>query len=177
MDNYIFTSERLGFRNWKASDTEKLYIINSDDEVMKYFPKKNSIAETEKFIERMQAMLFNEEYCYFAVETLKTATFIGFIGLSKQTYKADFNPSIDIGWRIHPDFWYKGFATEGAKACLHYAFHQLNIKRIISVAPIINVPSIAVMQKIGMRKVKEFKHPLLKAYQNLENCVLFEIES
>lgn len=174
MNPYIFTSERLGFRNWKIADTQLLFRINSDDKVMQYFPAKPSLADTESFIKRMQKMYSEEKYCYFAVDILETKQLIGFIGLCKQTYKADFNPAIDIGWRLHSSFWFKGFATEGAKACVNYAFEQLNINKIVSIAPIINTPSIAVMKKTGMKKVKEFKHPLLENYPNLQTCVLFE---
>jgi len=174
MNNYIFTSERLSFRNWKKSDIEALFNINSNDKVMRYFPSKPTMEATEAFIQRMQQMYAEEKFCYFAVETLDTNQFIGFIGLAKQTYEADFNPSIDIGWRLHPNFWGKGFATEGAKACLQYAFNELTIKKIVSVAPKINTPSISVMKKIGMQKVNDFKHPLLKDFPKLEDCVLYK---
>jgi len=177
MNNYIFTSKRLGLRNWESSDIDLLFAINNNDHVMKFFPSKPNRDETKKFIERMQNMYKKEQFCYFAVDLLKTKEFIGFIGLCKQTYKADFNPSIDIGWRLHPNFWYKGYATEGAKACLEYAFHQLNINKIIAVAPKINIPSITVMKKIGLQKVKEFNHPLLKNNSRLQTCVLYEKRS
>jgi len=144
---------------------------------MQYFPSKPTLKETEHFINRMQELYKEEGFCYFAVDIIETKEFIGFIGLSKQTYDIDFNPSIDIGWRLHPDFWGKGFATEGAKACLKFAFHQLKIKEILSVAPKINIPSIGVMEKIGMEKVKEFKHPFLKGSPELETCVLYQIKN
>lgn len=35
---YIFTSERLGFRNWNLTDIDKMYEINSDEKVMEFFP-------------------------------------------------------------------------------------------------------------------------------------------
>jgi len=177
MNTYLFASERLGFRNWKTSDIDLLYQINNNDTVMEFFPSKPSLQNTKDFITRMQDLYAQEKYCYFAVETLETNDFIGFIGFGKQIYEADFNPSTDIGWRLHPNFWGKGYATEGAKACLTYAFKQLNLSKIVSVAPKINLPSIKVMQKINMTKVKDFKHPLLKDYAHLETCVLFEITS
>lgn len=38
IEKYIFTSQRLGFRNWKSTDIEDLYEINSDKRVMEFFP-------------------------------------------------------------------------------------------------------------------------------------------
>ncbi|CAL2082006.1 GNAT family N-acetyltransferase [Tenacibaculum sp. 190524A02b] len=175
MSNYIFTSERLGFRNWKTTDLEFLSEMNSNEEVMRYFPNTQTKEQCLEFIKRMQKQYENIGYCYFPVEIIETQQLIGFIGLSKQTYEADFNPSIDIGWRLHPNFWNKGYATEGAKACLKYAFKTLNMSEIVSVAPTINIPSITVMERIGMQKKTEFKHPLLTNFPSIESCVLYTI--
>jgi len=173
-NNYLFTSERLGFRCWKSSDIDFLHEMNSSKKVMQYFPNTLSKQESEKFIVRMQQQYQQHELCYFATELIETKTLIGFIGLCYQTYEADFNPSVDIGWRIHSKYWKKGYATEGAKACLDYGFHQLNLSKIIAIAPKINIPSIHVMQKIGMQKGKAFMHPLLDANASLQPCILYE---
>ena len=37
-DKYLFTSERLGFRNWIDSDVDKMIDISSDPDVMEFFP-------------------------------------------------------------------------------------------------------------------------------------------
>ena len=45
--NYLFKSERLGFRNWVDSDISLMTDISGDAEVMKYFiprPKESQIA-------------------------------------------------------------------------------------------------------------------------------------
>ena len=55
-------------------------------------------------------------------------------------------------------------------------FEQIKLKEIIAVAPKINTPSINVMQKIGMQKIKNFKHPLLVDFPELETCVLYAIK-
>ena len=173
MSGYLFTSKRLGFRNWKISDTDRLFEINSNKEAMQFFPSTQTKEQTEAFITKMQNQYAKKEFCYFAVEILETKEFIGFIGLSLQTFELDFTPAIDIGWRLHPNFWHKGFATEGAKRCLDFGFNQLKLEKIIAVAPVINIPSISIMQKIGMNKVQNFKHSLLKEYTQLETCVLY----
>lgn len=177
MENYIFTSNRLGFRNWKQSDIDQLLKLNSSKEVMKYFPSIPNKQQCESFITRMQKLYEEKKLCYFAVEVIDSEEFIGFIGLSEQTYEADFNPSIDIGWRLLPDFWGKGYATEGAKRCVDYAFNTLKLEKIVSVAPSINIPSITVMERIGMQKEYTFDHPLLKDYSELQECVLYTLNT
>jgi RimJ/RimL family protein N-acetyltransferase len=172
-NNYLFKSERLGFRNWLPEDITPMSEINADPRVMEFFPSIQSAAQTIEFIERMQNQFKEKGFCYFAVDKLENGEFIGFIGISEQTFEADFTPCIDIGWRLSSKEWNKGFATEGAKRCLEYAFDELNIETINSMCPKINWPSENVMKKIGMKKVSEFKHPKLLNDERLQDCVLY----
>lgn len=171
---YLFTSERLGFRNWQMQDIAPMASINADPEVMRFFPNIQTLQHTEDFIARMQVSQASLGACYFAVELLETREFIGFIGLLEQTYPADFNPSVDIGWRLSKQFWGCGYATEGAQRCLFYGCEVLKLSKIYAAAPCINLPSIRVMQKIGMQAKGIFEHPYLLNSPNLRQCVLYE---
>jgi len=173
---YLFKSERLGFRNWMVSDISKMVEISADPKVMEYFPSILTAQQTEEFIERMQKQFSDEGFCYFAVDKLEDQKFIGFIGLSIQTFKSIFTPCIDIGWRLLQTEWGKGFATEGAKRCLDFAFNDIGIEKISAICPVVNEKSRRVMEKLGMCKKLSFNHPLLQDYQKLETCVLYEIE-
>jgi len=173
---YLFTSERLGFRNWKDEDLPPMAVICADKEVMEFFPKTLSILETKEFIDRMKLQFKKTGYCYFAVEEMKTETFIGFIGLNYKDFKSDFTPCVDVGWRISKNYWNKGYATEGAKSCLEYAKNKLKLKKVFSIAPAINIKSEKLMQKIGMQKEKEFIFDLLEDNDRLRNCVLYKID-
>ncbi|AHM61514.1 acetyltransferase, ribosomal protein N-acetylase [Flammeovirgaceae bacterium 311] len=173
MKKYLFTSPRLGFRNWRQADLQPMAAINADPEVMAFFPGTQSAEETRQFIQRMQQQYVDRGFCYFAVDKLESGEFIGFIGLSQQTYNADFTPCIDIGWRLKKSEWGKGFATEGAKACLDYAFSTLGLEKVYAVAPQVNTQSEAVMKKIGMQYVKNFTHPLLTQDERLRECVVY----
>lgn len=173
--SYLFTSARLGFRDWSLDDVEKMHEINSDKKVMEFFPNIPTKEQTNDFIRRMTKQFEDKGFCYFAVDKLENNEFIGFIGLSEQTYDVAFTPYIDIGWRIKSSEWNKGFATEGAKKCLDYAFDNLNLKEIYSVAPKINVKSESIMIKIGMKKEYEFEHPLLMENNKLKTCILYKI--
>jgi RimJ/RimL family protein N-acetyltransferase len=173
-NKFLFTSDRLGFRNWKSDDLAVMTQINTDPAVMEFLPFHQDKKKTLDFINRMQRQFEKSGFCYFAVERLDTNELIGFIGLMEQNYPADFTPCVDIGWRLAKAQWGNGFASEGAKACLDYAKKTLKIEEIYSIAPKINLRSEKVMQKIGMQKVKEFKHPLLSDYPHLEDCVLYK---
>ena len=174
---YLFTSERLGFRNWLQEDVQEMIAINADAEVMAYFPSIQDPQQTIAFIERMQNQFHDMGYCYYAVDRLDNDVFIGFIGLSWQTYQAAFTPCVDIGWRLKKDAWNQGFAKEGAKRCLTNAFNELNIETVYAVAPIVNIKSEHIMHALGMKKVGEFDHPLLEMDKRLKKCVLYIITS
>ena len=51
---YIFTSGRLGFRNWILSDIDTLHEINSDEKTMEFFPSILTRTQTIEFVKRMQ---------------------------------------------------------------------------------------------------------------------------
>ncbi len=172
---YLFTSARLGFRNWENEDIEIMAELNADAEVMEFFPATQSREQTALFIERMQTEFAEKGFCYFAVDTLDNQKLIGFIGIHEQTFEADFTPCIDIGWRLRRSAWHKGYATEGAKRVLEYAFHDLQLEKIYSLTPVINLPSENVMKKIGMTRLRTFDFPLFKNDDRLRNCVLYEM--
>ena len=151
--------------------------INSDAEVMAYFPSIQDELQTRTFVQRMQNQLQEKGYCYYAVDRLDSNAFIGFIGLSWQTYQADFTPCVDIGWRLKKAEWNQGFATEGAGRCLEYAFHDLHIETVYAVAPKVNLKSEHIMEAIGMKKIGEFDHPLLPNDLRLQRCVVYTSQS
>lgn len=172
---YLIKTERVGIRNWQESDIEPMTALNQDDEVMEFFPMRPTLEETAKFIHRMQGEFTNRGYCYFAADRLDTGEFIGFIGLLYQNYDVDFCPMTDIGWRLKKDAWGFGFATEGAKACLDYAFKELKLTEIYSTCTTLNHRSENVMKKIGMTKVKHFVHPKISHDERLRDSVLYKI--
>lgn len=177
MLKYLFTSARLGFRTWEASDLDCLHKINTDERVMEFFPAIATRSETLSFMDRMQQQYAQKGYCYFAVDKLEDQSCIGFIGLSEQNYPADFTPCVDIGWRICSQEWNKGYATEGALRCMDYAFNVLNLDTVYAVAPMINVKSEHIMIRIGMEKWGEFQHPKLSDHPRLQKCIVYVAHS
>ncbi|MGB3616765.1 MAG: GNAT family N-acetyltransferase [Catalinimonas sp.] len=176
-DGYLFRSDRLGFRGWTMEDLDDFARINADLEVMEHFPRPLTRQETAEFIVRLQNHQAEHGHCYFATELLQTGELIGFIGPAHQTYPAPFTPATDVGWRLKRTAWGKGYATEGAKRCLAFAFEHLKLERVVAVCTVDNHKSENVMKKLGMTKMGEFKNPRLSNYPDLERCVWYQIES
>ncbi len=173
--HYIFKSKRLGFRLWQEEDIEEFSKLNSDKEVMEYFPDILSKKEVKLLIDQLQHHYKTNGFTYYATEILDSKEFIGMIGIALQEYKTEYTPAIDIGWRLKRSVWGKGYATEGAKRCLEYAFNDLKIDSLISVCVIDNKKSEHIMSKIGMFKIGEFNHPKLSAYPKYEKHVCYRI--
>lgn len=174
MTNFIQTP-RLILRQWQDSDTAPFIQMCADDEVMRYFPKKLNATEATAFMQRIRDAIETRGWGLYAVELKTTGEFIGFIGLHVQPPEFEIADAPEIGWRLLPQFWHQGYATEGAKAVLTHAFRTLRLDRVISFTACVNTPSEHVVQRIGMDKVREFNHPLVSFEHILCKHVLYEI--
>jgi RimJ/RimL family protein N-acetyltransferase len=171
----IHTS-RLVLRQWLESDHEAYIAMNSDEEVMRYFPALQTKEDTLAQIERFQTFIDENGYGFFAVERKDTGDFIGFTGLSQPRFERFFTPCVEIGWRLDKAQWGMGFAQEAARACLELAFDRMGLKEVYSFTSLLNAPSMNVMQKIGMREVGQFEHPNLPDGHRLKTHVLYKID-
>jgi RimJ/RimL family protein N-acetyltransferase len=111
------------------------------------------------------------------VERQDTRGFIGYVGLWPATFPAHFTPAVEVGWRLAADQWGQGYATEGARAALEYAFGKLDFKEIVSFTSAINVRSWRVMERLGMRRdlSGDFEHPNVPEGHPLRPHVLYRI--
>jgi RimJ/RimL family protein N-acetyltransferase len=141
---------------------------------MQYFPAPLKVEENRAVFHRLKSSYELRGYTYFAAVEKTSDLFIGFIGLLYQDYASPCTPAVDIGWRLLPEFWSKGYASEGARACLDYGLNSLGLERVVAVCPAINIPSQKVMQRIGMSYGGSFLHPKLSGYPELESCVWYE---
>lgn len=174
-NKYLFTSERLGFRNWQSNDLTAFANLNADLEVMEHFPRPLTTQETSDYIDRLQKHFNKYGYNYFATEILESGDLIGFIGLAYQDYVTEFSPAVDIGWRLKKSAWGQGFASEGAKRCLEYGFTTLDLDSIIATCTKNNARSENVMKKLGMKKIADFNHPKLKRFPAYEQCICYRL--
>lgn len=168
-------TQRLLLREWRPKDILPFSKMNSDAEVMRYFPKTLSIEETEGFVSRIEDHWHQKGFGLWATELKSTHEFMGFIGLATATFKASFTPCVEIGWRLDKKFWNQGLATEGAAAVLDFGFKNIRCEQIFSFTSRLNLPSQRVMQKIGMNRAKnyDFEHPKIEIGNPLKAHVTY----
>ncbi|MFA6154877.1 GNAT family N-acetyltransferase [Mesorhizobium sp.] len=172
-------TERLILRNWEERDRELFHRINSDERVMEFFPFRRDRAAADAKMDEVRAWIDEEGHGFAAAEIAATGECIGFVGLSG-TEDIDILPAgtIEIGWRLAPEFWGKGYVTEAADAWLAYGFETLAVNEIVSFAVAENHRSTAVMKRLGMTAdpSADFDHPAIPdSHPALKRHVLYRL--
>jgi RimJ/RimL family protein N-acetyltransferase len=175
----MLETDRLLLRRWKMSDREPFAEMNADPRVMEFFPGVLSREESDELIDRIENHFENHGFGLFAIEVKADKTFVGFMGLHVTTFQAHFTPAVEIGWRIAASAWNQGFATEGSRAVVRFAFDHLRLDAIVSFTAPENVASRRVMEKLGMthNPADDFDHPRLPEGHRLRRNVLYRLQN
>jgi RimJ/RimL family protein N-acetyltransferase len=168
-------TERLILRLWRTSDREPFARMNGDSDVMRYFPRTLTREESDAFVDRIDRQFDERGYGLWAVEVPGTAPFIGYVGLLVPA----FMPIPEVGWRLDKPYWGRGYATEAARAALADGFDRVGLREIVSFTSPLNVPSIRVMERLGMthNPADDFEHPNVPDGNPLKHQVLYRISS
>ena len=147
-------TERLILRPWREDDVGALAAIFAEPAFWRYpFGRGFTREETEQFLERQFDHWATHGFGSWAAELKGGQRLIGYIGLAIPTWLPQVLPAVEVGWRLHPDRWGRGLATEGGRASVRYGFEELGLERIIAIVMPENVASRRVMAKLGMAEV------------------------
>ena len=146
----LLDTERLKLREFRAVDTDALYRLDSDPRVMRYIGDgsvgtRASVAGTVA-----RAMKYYRVFPGLGVwptEARATGAFIGWFCLKYVPKTVE----VEVGYRLLPEAWGRGYATEGARALVRYGFTELGLYRIIGLTHPDNAASQRVLQKAGLR--------------------------
>lgn len=173
----MITTKRLLLRQWQPSDFPLFAELCADPDVMQFFPSTLSEVESMTFAQRVHGLIAERGWGLWAVEVPGVSDFIGFVGLHVPKDYLPFSPCVEIGWRLAKTDWGKGYASEAAKAALNYAFTELQLDEVLSFTSVTNLPSQAVMKRIGMTNTHHnFMHPDIEAGHSLCEHVLYRLD-
>lgn len=155
-------TERLILREMRPTDLEGMFELDSDPEVHKYLGNK-PIKSKEESVKIIQSVIkqYKERGIgrWTAIEK-STGEFIGWSGIKlnagekeKLNGKTNF---YDVGYRLIPKYWGKGYASESAFASLYFGFNKLNIQTMCGAAEIDNNASNKILKKIGLKFINDF---------------------
>ena len=169
-------TERLLLRRWRPEDRAPFAALNADPEVMRHFPAPLTRRESDALADRIEESIERDGWGLWALEERATNGFLGFTGLAEPAFDAHFMPAVEIGWRLARPTWGHGFASEAARAAAAFAFTQLGLDEIVSMAVAGNARSRAVMRRLGMRRepADDFDHPLVRE-PHLRRHVLYRL--
>jgi [ribosomal protein S5]-alanine N-acetyltransferase len=143
-------TERLALRAVRPDDVENFYHLDGDRRVMRYIGD-GSIGTRDSVAVAVARTM--KHYCIYpglgrrSAEERSTGRFIGWFSLNYVPNTVE----VEVGYRLLPDAWGNGYATEGAAALVHYGFGQLGLYRIIGLTHPDNAASQRVLRKAGLR--------------------------
>jgi ribosomal-protein-alanine N-acetyltransferase len=146
-------SERTKLRLIESIDLDLIHQLHSLPETDEFnalgIPK--DIEETRSVIEPWIAdNKLNQIKNYtFAIEDKVSEKFIGLFGLKlgNEKYKRG-----EVWYKLHRNYWKKGYGTESLKAIINFGFETLKLHRIQAGCAVNNIGSIKVLEKAGMIK-------------------------
>ncbi|UEQ78587.1 MULTISPECIES: GNAT family N-acetyltransferase [Chryseobacterium] len=167
----ILETERLILRKLEDADFERLFLMDSNPEVMEYLETPaTTVEDSKKMIRTIQKQYEENGVGRLAVIEKESGLMIGWSGLKllRQPVNGYVN-TLDLGYRFIPEFWGKGYAWEAAKASLNYGFRTLNAETIYAYANTGNTGSNHILKRLGFENKGEFE-------DSDEKCFWYELK-
>lgn len=140
-------TERLLMRMWREDDDFEAYAeICADPGVMRFLGGK--VLNRMEAWRNMATMIGHwhlRGYGHWAVVEKQSRRFIGRIGFMNP----EGWPGFELGWTLARHAQGKGYATEGARRALEYAFTEMGRDHVISLINPLNAASIRVAERLG----------------------------
>ncbi len=158
--------------------------MNADVRVMRFFPGILDRAQSDAMVDRLQEQDAATGYTLWVVEVVTSdrgsTSFAGFTGLAIPRLPMPFThaePLVEVGWRLLPEWWGLGIATEAARASVAFGFDEKALDEIVSFTVPANTASRAVMERIGMTPAGPFHHPAAAPHDWWRRHVLYRMRS
>ena len=141
----IFETERLIVRQYDfKTDAENFYLLNGDEEVMRYIRATKSREECDVFLKKaIESYKVNPLIGRWAADEKATGKFVGSFAI----IPIEGSDDIQLGYALLKENWGKGFASELTKAGLVYYFKNTDADHIYAIADQSNVASHNVLLK------------------------------
>ena len=150
----LIETPRLLQRHFVETDLDALAVLMANPDFMRFSSGVFTREQTASFLfDRVIAPARAGLPSQFALLLREDSRLIGYCGFFRQV--VDEVNEIEIGYRLHPDYWNRGLATEAARAVREYAFDVLKLERVISLIHPDNLASRRVTEKNGMTLEKE----------------------
>lgn len=153
-------TERLILRELIPADAEGMFALDSNPEVLRFLGgnPKTHIDEAMADIELVRKQYVENGIGRWAMVEKSSGEFMGWTGLKLFTMEVNGHINYyDVGYRLIPGYWGKGYATESAIASVEYGFDVLKVNEIIGTVHPENIASKRVLEKAGLRYIETFE--------------------
>jgi len=145
----VLHSARLRFEPVTDEHYEGMRLLNGDPEVMRYITgQAETPEETRAVIARVKARWQTIGYSWWNFIEQDTGELVG-AGCIQHLAQNPANPH-EIGWRLRPDRWGRGYAIEAAERMARFAFEELQAPLLCAICEPGNLRSARIMEKLGM---------------------------
>lgn len=158
MKQLLLETERLWLRPFALGDEDQVLVFSSNPVINKYTgdPIITTLDGVTDLIKNVWLSDYKKfGYGRYAVIAKESKTILGFCGVK---YLPEIDET-DLGYRLIPNYWGKGIATEASKAILEHAFNDLNLKRIVATVYPENTASTRVLKKLNFQFEKKASYP------------------
>ena len=140
---------RIAVREFTAVDFDDLYRLDSDARVMHYLNDGEPLSRAD--VRNALASAIRDYPNYHGLGVWRAARRDGdaFLGWCSLRYAAP-RCEVELAYRLVPEAWGQGYASELGRALVHYALVDLGITRVIGVTHPANAASQRVLQKAGL---------------------------
>lgn len=147
----ILETPRLYLRQFTMEDAPLILCLNGLSEVVRYVhePVLENLDQAEAILREKILPQYDLGLGRWAIHLREDHRFIGWCGLKK----VEDPDLIDLGYRLLPDAWGLGYATEAALSTLDYGLRQLYLPLITAMVVSENMASRKILEKIGMKQV------------------------
>jgi len=149
----ILQTERLILRPFRETDLDRLAELFANPDFMRFSSGIHTQEQTAAFLEKIIGWQRAGLPSLFALELKPERPLLGYCGFFH--HPPEVTTDVEIGYRLHPDYWNRGLMTEAARAVRDHAFRDLKLPRVISLVHPENTPSRRVAEKNGMTVAKE----------------------
>ena len=173
----VVATERLVLRPFSDRDRAPFFALNTHPDVVASLGSTPSRAESDAMVDHIEAEIARDGWGLWAVEVAGGASFAGMVGLHRVRPQLPCAPAVEVEWRLHPDHWGRGYATEAAAASLRFGFDEAGLTEVVAFTTTLNTRSQGVMTRIGMRHDPDgdFDHPFVPDDSPLRRHVLYRI--